>query len=127
MNIYWIPWLFGMSVPFGIKFANHMLSTEPGRYSFTINTLRFMFADTKVATTTFIATTLELVVGAWYIDGLPLPYMPEVMPQHWVLALFIAAMMEMIAPIIVRGIVAWTIDKINKLRGVPVLPKPTEE
>lgn len=123
MNVYWFAWGFGMAIPFVIKFANHMLNTEPGRYSFTINTLRFMFADVKVATTTFISLTLELVIGAWYIDSLPVPYMPTIeMPQHWVVALFLASILEVIAPMIVRAIVEWAGDKINRLRGAPAQP-----
>lgn len=118
INIYWLAWLFGMAVPFLIKFANFMLNTEPGRYSFTINTLRFMFADAKVATTTFISMTFELLVGAWYIDSLPVPYMPTIeLPQHWVMALFLASMLELIAPMVVKGIVEWAGDKINRLRS----------
>lgn len=118
MNVSWLVWLFGMAVPFVIKFANFMLNTEPGRYSFAVNTLRFMFGDVKVATTTFISITFELLVGAWYIDSLPVPYMPTVeLPQHWVMALFMAAILELIAPIVVKGIVDWTGDKINRLRG----------
>lgn len=127
-NVYWLAWGIGMAVPFVIKLMNHMLNTVPGQYSFTINLLRFMFLDVKVATTTFISFTLELVFGAWYIDGLPLPYMADfVLPSHWVMALFLAAILEVIAPILVRGLVSWTVDKVNKLRGIQSQQKPTEE
>lgn len=142
-NFYWFAWGIGMAVPFLIKYANYMLQ-ETGvivakvpmtsivikdqRWGVPVATARFLFGDPKVATTTFISFTLELVFGAWYIDGLPLPYMADmVLPQHWVVALFLAAMMEVIAPIIVRGIVSWTVDKVNKFRGVQIAQKPTTE
>ena len=127
MNLYWTAWLFGMAVPFVIKFANFMLLSDPGRYSFAVNTLRFMFADAKVATTTFISMTFELLVGAWYIDSLPVPYMPTIeLPQHWVMALFLAAILEVIAPIVIKGLVAWAVDSMNRFRGVNVQPKEKE-
>jgi len=127
MNFYWFVWLFGMAVPFFIKFANFMLLCEPGRYSFSINALRFIFGDAKVATTTFISMTFELLVGAWYIDSLPVPYLPTVeLPKHWVMALFLAAILEVISPIVIRGIVAWSADKMNRLRGVNFQPKERE-
>src|SRR5690349_14299199 len=88
-NFYWFAWCLGMAVPFLIKYANYMLQ-ETGviqakvpltnivvtgqRWGVPVATLRFLFGDPKVATTTFISFTLELVFGAWYIDGLPLPY-----------------------------------------------------
>lgn len=127
MNIYWLPWLIGMAIPFIIKLMNFMLNSTPGQYSFVMNVCRFMFLDAKVATTTFIATTFELLIGAWYIDRLPLPYMDIVLPMHWGLALFLAAILEVIAPICVKGIISWTVDKVNKLRGINAPQKPTEE
>lgn len=126
VNSYWFVWGFGMLFVFGIKLMSHMLNTEPGQYSLTINILRYLFLDAKVAVTSFISFTFELLCAAWYIDRLPLPYMPT-LPSHWTGALFLSAILELIAPICVRGIVSWTVDKINRFRGVNVAPKPTTE
>lgn len=143
MNLNWIPWLIGWAVPFLIKYANYMLQESgvivakipltnlvvKGRqWGLPVATLRFLFGDTKTATTTFIAFTLQLVIGAWYIDDLPLPYIGKVViEKHWVLALFMSSMLELIGPFIIRGIVSEAVDRINRFRGIQVVPKPTEE
>ena len=78
-NFYWFAWCLGMAVPFLIKYANYMLQ-ETGviqakvpltnivvtgqRWGVPVATLRFLFGDPKVATTTFISFTLELVFAS---------------------------------------------------------------
>lgn len=96
----WTFFAFGVLIPFGIKFANHMLKTEPGRFSFTVNTLKFLFDDVKVATTTVTTMVAELVLGAIYIDKLAIPltgYLAE-LPKHPILSLLLGLLSETITP-----------------------------
>lgn len=142
-NLNWIPWGIGWMIPFLIKYTNYLLQeTEifgakvpltnivvtDQRWGLPVATLRYLVGDTKTAIITFVAFTWQLILGAWYIDGLPLPYMDKIIiTKHWAIAFGVSASLEMALPMCVRGSYSWVGDKINRLRGVQVAPKPTEE
>jgi hypothetical protein len=140
----WLTWIFGWMIPFVIKYANYMLQ-ESGiivsmvkrqmvvmgpRFSFSVATLRFLFGDTKTATTTFLSFSLQLVFGAWYIDDLPLPYIESILPKHpkhWALGMFMSSMLEIIGPLIIRELVSLAMDRVNRFRGPPSETNPAAE
>lgn len=101
----WPMYIIGVAGPFVIKYANHMLNEDHSRFSFLIATLRFLFEDVKVATTTVTTWAAEWVIGAVYIDHLAIPIGLDKLPQHPSLALLLGCLGELIAPRLVKWIV----------------------
>lgn len=112
MNRYWIWYFAGIMAPFIIKYANYMLKqteTMPvppslqgkvivteQRWSFMIATLRFLFGDVQASIKTLTNFAAEWVIGAVFLDKLPVPFAVDVfeMPQHIGLAFFMGLIAE---------------------------------
>lgn len=118
MNQYWLWYGLGVALPFIIKWANHMLkldATTPlvafgrviqPRWSFVVATLMFLFNDVRVATTTVTTWAAEWVIGAVYVDKLPLPFGPlGALPMHASLSFLLGVIGELIAPLVVKWII----------------------
>jgi hypothetical protein len=102
MKTLWAFWFLGMLIPFAIRYGSK-------------TKLKLLLNDTTTAITTFISLTLQMLLGAWYIEDLPLRVMGGIqLVKHWAGALFLAAMLEMIAPTIVREVVSRIVDKLKK-------------
>ena len=105
-----------MATPFLFKLGAHLYRSDSAGIGFNKAMMEFVFADAQASTTTVVTLSAELLIGAWYIDGLPMPYVADFeLPQHWALCFFLALIAEMIAPVLVKGVVGWASNKINKL------------
>lgn len=115
MNRWWVVYFLGVLAPMIFKYAYFMLNqppvTEHGKQSLLILTLKFFFNDPNAATKTVLTFAGEWLIGAMYVDRLPLPFgdMFE-MPQHIALSFFLGAAAEMF---IVPPLIGYFVNKFG--------------
>ena len=119
INQYWAAWALGMMLPFGLKLGHYLFQHTGGtKADFVKALVTFVFGDTTASLKTTLNVSGELVLGAVYIDKLPMPYMSTIdLPLHWAAAFFFALMAELIVPLIVDGIVEWFKSRVKRWAG----------
>ena len=116
MNIYWLPWCFGILIPFAFKVGHHLFEADRTQVKFQRALLEFVFADSEASTKTVLTFATEMLMGAVYIDRLEMPYMPAIeLPLNWALCFFLALISELVAPFLVGAIVTFAQNKIKKV------------
>lgn len=99
MNRWWLFYAVGALLPFVVKYAYYMLQQESenefGKRSFAILTLKFLFNDQAATMKTLLTVSGEWLIGAMYVDRLPLPFGDVFeMPQHIALSFFLGVIAE---------------------------------
>lgn len=109
MNRYWLWYFVGVALPYFIKLGNYLLrKTADHTVSLWRIIAEYMVGDVQVATTSVMTLGAEWVLGAIYVDKLPMPFMEVLdLPLHVASCFFLGAIAELIAPLIIRRVVGW--------------------
>lgn len=109
MNKYWLVYFIGVALPYAIKMGNYLLRTRvDDKVTLWHAIAEYLFGNVQTSITSVMTVGAEWVLGAIYVDRLPLPFTPTLeLPLHVAACFFLGAISELIAPLLIKRVVGW--------------------